>query len=231
MKLHKLSLVVLASTVVVSAADPKKQNAGPSPLNQYVRAAEQSGGPVFAAAPGAIWSPGSQFADLARDLRASQVNDIVTIVVTENASATVSGATKTSRKSSVNSSITALAGVTKATGPWANLANVSGDRELDGSGTTSRQTTITTTVTARVSQVLPNGYLVLEGSKDVQINSERQTVTLRGVIRPVDLAPDDSVASNRLAQMEIHVNGKGVVNDAIKRPFFLYRLLMGLLPF
>jgi len=223
--------LLLAAGLPGSAAEPKKQPATPSALSQYVRAAEQQGNTTPPATAGAIWSAGAQFADLARDLRASQVNDIVTIVVAENASATVTGATKTSRKSSVNSSIAALAGITRATGPWANLANVSNDTELDGSGTTSRQTTISTTVTARVTQVLPNGYLVLEGSKELQINSEHQTVTLRGVIRPVDLAPNNSVTSDRVAQMEIRVNGKGVVGDAIRRPFFLYRLLLGLLPF
>jgi flagellar basal body L-ring protein FlgH len=54
---------------------------------------------------------------------------------------------------------------------------------------------------------------------------------VRGVIRPVDLDPTNSVASNRIAQMEIQVNGKGVVNDSIHRPKFLYRLILGILPF
>ncbi|HMC61985.1 MAG TPA: flagellar basal body L-ring protein FlgH, partial [Candidatus Solibacter sp.] len=65
----------------------------------------------------------------------------------------------------------------------------------------------------------------------VQINSEHQTVTVRGVLRPADLASDNSVPSDRLAQMEIRLNGKGVVGDAIRRPFILYRILLGLLPF
>ena len=56
-------------------------------------------------------------------------------------------------------------------------------------------------------------------------------VTVRGVIRSADLAADNSIQSNRLAQMEVNIDGKGVVNDAIHRPFFLYRLLLGLLPF
>ena len=86
-------------------------------------------------------------------------------------------------------------------------------------------------MSARVTRVLPNGYLMLEGSKLVQINSEHQTVTVRGVVRPADLAPDNSVPSDRLAQMEIQLNGKGVVGDAIRRPFILWRLLIGILPF
>ena len=65
----------------------------------------------------------------------------------------------------------------------------------------------------------------------MQVSSENQVVTVRGVIRPVDLDPTNTVASNRIAQMEIQVNGKGVVNDSIRRPNFLYRLILGILPF
>jgi flagellar L-ring protein precursor FlgH len=213
-------------------ATSKKKPPEPSPLERYAMDAEQQAhGLAVAATPGSIWTSGSQYADLARDLKASQANDMITIVVAESASAVTTGATKTERKSSANSSITALAGLTKAAGPLANLANLGGDVALDGSGTTSRQTTLNTTLTARVIRVLPNGYMIVEGTKDVQVNSEHQTVTVRGVVRPADLATDNSVPSDRLAQVEIHLNGKGVVNDAIHRPFSLYRLLLGLLPF
>jgi len=82
-----------------------------------------------------------------------------------------------------------------------------------------------------VTHVLPNGGLVVEASKEIQINSEHQTITVRGVVRPADIDPTNSVQSTRLGQLEVHVNGKGVVGDAIKRPFILYRILLGLLPF
>jgi flagellar L-ring protein precursor FlgH len=184
-----------------------------------------------AASPGSTWQPGSRLADAARDVRASQVDDLLTIVVAEQASAVTSGTTKTQRTSSTKNSITALAGVTRSTGPWANLANVSGDTQLNGQGTTSRSTTLSTTLTARVVYVLPNGGLVVEASKDMLINSEHQTITVRGVVRPADIDATNAVQSSRLGQLEIKVNGKGVVGDAIRRPFILYRLLLGLLPF
>jgi len=72
---------------------------------------------------------------------------------------------------------------------------------------------------------------VVEASKEIQVNSEHQIITVRGVVRPADIDTTNSVQSTRLAQLEVHVDGKGVVGDAIKRPFFLYRLLLGLLPF
>ena len=101
------------------------------------------------------------------------------------------------------------------------------ETKLNGEGATSRETVLSTTLSARVTHVLPNGYLVLEGAKDVQVNSERQTVTVRGVVRPADLGAGNTVRSDRLAQMEVRINGKGVVADAVRRPFFLYRLLLG----
>src|SRR5262249_49789629 len=139
--------------------------------------------------------------------------------------------TKTQRTTSTKNSVSALAGVTKATGALANLAGMSGDTQLAGQGTTSRVTTLSTTLTARITHVLPGGALVVEATKDVQINGERQTITVRGVVRPADIDATNSVRSNRLGELEVHVNGKGVVGDAIRRPFILYRLLLGLLPF
>jgi flagellar L-ring protein precursor FlgH len=203
----------------------------PSPLDRYVSEAEARSAGIGAATPGSIWQAGSRLADSARDVRASQVDDVLTVIVAEQASAVTSGVTKTQRTTSTKNSVTALAGATKATGPWANLLGTSGDTELNGQGTTSRTTTLNTTLTARVTHVLPNGALLIEATKDIQINSERQTITVRGVVRPADIDPTNSVQSNRLGDIEVRVNGKGVVGDSIRRPNFLYRLLLGILPF
>jgi flagellar L-ring protein precursor FlgH len=226
---HLMSFVLIAA---VSFAAKKKPTAPPlSPLDHYVNDARARSAAAPSATPGGIWAPGSRIADAARDLKASQVDDMITVVVVENASAVSSGTTKTSRVSSTKNSVSALAGITKAAGPWANLAGVNGDTELNGQGTTSRNVVISTTLTARVSAVMPNGAMLVEATKDVEINSERQTIVVRGIVRPADVASDNTVLSNRLGQLEVRLNGKGVVGDAIKRPFFLYRLLLGLLPF
>lgn len=225
----------LIGTLIVTAAlwgaKKKPSEPPPSALDRYVTEAKARSATAPAGAPGSIWTPGSRLTDSFRDPRASMVDDILTILVVEKASAVSSGTTKTARTSSTQNSISALAGITKATGPWANLAGMSGNTQLAGQGTTSRDVVISTTLTARVAGVLPNGGMVVEASKDVDINSERQTITVRGVVRPADLLSDNTVRSDRLAQLEVRVNGKGVVGDAIKRPFILYRLLLGLLPF
>jgi flagellar L-ring protein precursor FlgH len=155
----------------------------------------------------------------------------VTIVVLDRASAVSSGGTTATRKSAANASITALAGPTRAAGALANLTGLSGSSNLQGQGETSRSSTLSTTLSARVTEVLPNGDLVVEGTKQVGINSERQTVTVRGIIRWNDLSMSNQIRSDRVAQLEIRVAGKGVVEDAVRRPNFLYRLLLGVLPF
>ena len=234
MKARTLILLLLAISASAGVFSKKKKPEAetPSPLKQYVTEANQNNSASQAArAPGAIWSPNSIYANLGMDLKASRIDDLVTIVVLEKASAVATGDVKTQRTSNAQSSIQAAGGLTKAAGPWANLAKTNTNTQLQGTGTTSRGTTLTATVSARVVNVLPNGYLVVEGVKRVQVNSENQVITVRGVVRPYDLDPTNSVPSDRVAQMEIQVNGKGVIGDSIRRPWFLYRLLLGLLPF
>jgi flagellar L-ring protein FlgH len=236
----KLSTLLLAAALLTPGAafssiiPGKKDQPKPSALDQYVKDAETRATEEGAAmTPGSAWSGYSSMMDLTRDPRASRVDDVVTVIVAESASANTTGNTQTSRKSSTNSSITGLPGIKSAgaTSLLANLAKMSGDTELNGTGATGRSTTLTTNMTARVVRVLPNGFLVIEGNKNVQINSEWQVVTVRGVVRPADLTNDNTVPSQRIAQMEVKLDGKGVINDAIHRPNFLYRMLLGLLPF
>ncbi len=231
MKLRALSLLLIGAGCLL--ASKKDKVAKPSPLETYVeQAGRRATDPASQqSSPGSLWSPMAGLADLARDHRASQIDDIVTIVVAERASAVATGSTKSSRTSSANNSITSLAGPTKVGGALASLTGISGASKLDGQGTTTRDTTLTTSLSARVVQVLPNGYLVVEGTKNIQVDSEHQIVSVHGVIRPADITTANTVSSTRLAELEVRINGKGVVNDAIRRPFILYRLLLGILPF
>lgn len=202
----------------------------PSALDRYIQEATERGALTQSGA-GSLYVAGGRLSELGRDLRAVQIDDLVTVVVADRASAVAKGTTSSSRKSKVDSSIGKLAGPVRAAGPWGSLAQLDSAQTLDGQGQTTRESALTTTLTARVTHVLPNGFLVLEGVKDVWVNSERQQVSVRGVIRWNDVGPANTVRSDRLANLEVRVNGRGVVGDAIRRPNFLYRLLLGLLPF
>jgi flagellar L-ring protein precursor FlgH len=223
-------LVVTCGSAVAKdkAKKPPPESALDQTLEQIYRA---QGTERQALQPGSVWAPTSLFSDLTSDLRARRVGDIVTILVQEKASAVSSGTVKTQRNSSLQASVSAAAGITRPTGALANLAKAGTTSALDGQGATTRDTTLTATISAVVTQVLPNGSLVVQGTKNVKINSENQVLGLRGIVRPVDLSTVNTVSSDRVAQMDLQVNGKGVVADSVRRPFILYRLIMGILPF
>jgi len=222
-----LLLLFTASTTLLPAANNHKKDKL-SPIERYILEATAQASSVQAS-PGSLYSSSGLLGDVARDLQARQVNDIVTIVVADRASAVSRGTTSSARKSSASASISSLYGSRAAA--LGSLARLGGQQQLKGQGETSRETVLTTTISARVKSVLPNGYLVLEGDKDIWINSEHQQITVRGVVRWNDIGAGNQVSSDRLANLEVRVNGKGVVGDAIRRPNFLYRFLLGLLPF
>ena len=230
MKTQAMAVIVLSASL--TAAEKPKKPQPESALDQTLaQIAASQNTERQALQPGSLWTPTALLSDLTSDLRARRTGDIVTILVRENASAVSTGTVKTQRNSSVQSNIAAAGGITRAVGPLANLAKAGTNTALDGQGTTTRDTTLTATISAVVTQVLPNGGLVIQGTKNVKINSENQLLAVRGIVRPVDLSTANIVSSDRIAQMEIQVNGKGVVADSVKRPFILYRLILGLLPF
>jgi flagellar L-ring protein FlgH len=231
MKYNILLFFVLAAAFPALAKKPKGPQDKPPDLENYVKEINRRAQQVSNASPGSLYSTTGRLADGFRDVRASQAFDLVTVVVLDRASAVSSGVTNTSRKSAANASVTSLAGPIKASTPLSRLVDSTGSQQLQGQGTTSRTSTLTTTLTTMVTDVLPNGNLVVQGEKEIVVNSERQIVTVRGIVRPDDLSPLNEVRSDRLAQLQVLVNGKGVVGDSIKRPFILYRLLLGLLPF
>lgn len=226
--LARFCTVLLA--LPLAAKKPPAAQPAPS-LDDYVKEVTERWHQSSTATPGSLFIPNGRLADSARDVRASQVYDLVTIVVLDNSTATSTGATNTQRQSAVSAAVTSLAGPKSPTGALANLAKGSNNTQLQGQGTTSRGTILSTTVTAEVMAVLPNGNLVVKGQKDITVNGEKQVIMIQGIVRPEDLSPTNSVPSNDVAKMQILVNGKGVVNDAVKRPNILYRLLLGVLPF
>ncbi|HTP88043.1 MAG TPA: flagellar basal body L-ring protein FlgH [Bryobacteraceae bacterium] len=231
----KRALCLAISLCLALAASPKKnKNSDPTaktPLDLYIEQAHRRAATSPQDDPGSLWAGATPLGDLGADVRARHIDDIVTILVAESASAVSTGTTKTSRASAATSSVTQLAKALPASSKLANLLNSKTNTSLDGEGTTSRQTTLDTTLTARVIDVLPNGYLVIEGSKMIGVNSENQVVTVRGVVRPADLSNANVVQSSSVGQLEVRINGKGVVNDAARRPNILYRIILGLLPF
>lgn len=231
MNLLLLSALLMGSLLAWPLKKSVKTPDAATKLDQYVREVTLRSQQSTTGSLGSMYSTPSRLGDVFRDVRAAQLNDLITIVVSEQTSAVSTGVSSTSKKSSVSAAVTSLFGPTNKAGALANLANTTNNQQSQGQGTTSRTSTLTTTVTAEVVALLPNGNLVVRGHKEISVNSEHQMVTIQGVVRPADLTPVNSITSDRLAQLEVHVDGKGVIGDVVKRPFILYRLLLGLLPF
>lgn len=165
--------------------------------------------------------------NLGSDRRARDVNDLVTIHVLENMVAEGAADTALDKDGKGSASISKLFGLETKVPSWIDptaLVDTASNTEFKGSGTTNRRGSLTATVTARVTEVLPNGDLVLEGVREVEINGDRQVVVLTGVVRTADLSPDNAVASPRVGQFRIRYFGQGLMKDNLK-PGWLVRFL------
>jgi flagellar L-ring protein precursor FlgH len=163
---------------------------------------------------------------LFRDIRAHNVNDLVSIVVVENSTASNSANTATQKKGDVSAATPSFLGIKTPSNPLA----LNSALDFSGQGSTTRTGQLNASLSARVVEVLANGDMVIEGSKQVTINKEHQLLTVRGTIRQHDVSPSNVVLSTSIANMEVNFDGKGIVSDANK-PAFLSRIFKYILPF
>ena len=164
---------------------------------------------------------------LSADRRARSVNDLVTIRVIESTVAAGSADTALGKDGKASASVGKLFGLETKLPDFldpTSLVAAGSSSEFKGSGTTTRRGDLTATLTARVVEVLPNGDLVLEGVREIDINGDRQVIVMTGVVRTTDILPDNSVLSARVGQMRIRYFGQGLIKDNLK-PGWLVRIL------
>lgn len=157
---------------------------------------------------------------LFQDLRAYQVGDLVTVNIVETAKASKKADTKSARQSSIDAGITNLLGIESQIGKLApsafdnsSMFKTSMKNSFDGSGSTSRDESMTASITARVMRVMPNGNLYIKGTRQVKVNNETQFITLAGLIRREDISPDNTILSSYIADASIEYTGAGTVSD------------------
>ncbi len=158
---------------------------------------------------GSLWA---DRAALYEDMRARRVNDIVTILVTETTTAQKKATTNSSRASNVNDTLTNSLGIAGYSFPIKNLQTGlqgSGSTTFKGEGDTARTGAITATIGAKVVEVLPNGNLVLESRKETIINNDKEIIVVRGIIRPEDISPTNTISSQMVADAKIYIVGDG----------------------
>jgi flagellar L-ring protein precursor FlgH len=186
---------------------------------------------------GSLWNDNGEFARLYSDLRASRVGDIVTIRVTETASGAKTATTKTSKDSALDDSFSGTftsffdlpARALAFLSPSASI-KVNTKDSYAGNGATTRNDQLTASMTAIVMEVYPNGNLKILGHREVVVNSERQTMELTGIIRPIDVDSKNVVQSTSIADAKISYTGFGVVDDK-QHPGWLGRIMNFISPF
>lgn len=183
---------------------------------------------------GSIWQASS--VALTEDGKARRIGDIVTIIVTETASASKQAATATGRSSELSAGVPAFMGLqtagvfTNNIGDLSKLLDASASSKFDGSGSTSRKESLTATITAKVIDVLPNGNLRIEGRRNVRVNNEDQIVTVKGTIRQRDISVDNTINSSFVADAQITYAGEGIISDR-QKPGWLMNLVDKVWPF
>jgi flagellar L-ring protein FlgH len=179
---------------------------------------------------GSLWVSGGRFTDLSTDYKAVHVNDTIVIEVVHSTVSEATGDTETQRQYTGSSAITALPGKLN-TGGFNPLFGANSSTALKGTGSTSSSSKLQTSLAGQVIAVLPNGNLVVEAQREVLLNHEKETAIVRGVVRPGDVAPDNTVPSTSLSDLEIELKGKGVVTTATRPPSLLMKLFEKLLTF
>ena len=158
--------------------------------------------------------------NLLGDVRAHAVNDLLTVSVVESVSASGTADASVTKAGKGTASIGNLLGWTPSTPTLLDTASAT---DFKGGGSTTRSGTLTTNVTVRVVQVMPNGNLVLEGAREVQVNGDRQLFVLTGIVRSVDIAPNNVVLSTAIAQLHVQFIGNGLLKDSLT-PGWLIRI-------
>jgi len=171
------------------------------------------------------------------DLRARQVGDIVTIKIVETYRTSSSVKQQTAKKSSAKAGINKLMGfenriegIFKDATP-SDLFEGSLSTSTTGQGGTSRESKILATMTARVIKVLPNGNLVIQGTRAIKKNNDLEYITLTGIIRPEDIGYDNSILSTQISDAYIEYSGKGPTSEVVSGPGIITRLLHIFWPF
>jgi flagellar L-ring protein precursor FlgH len=189
---------------------------------QFVPAAEEH-------TVGSLWSADGSLNDFSTDYKAHHLNDTITILVAVQTTAAQSGTVDSERSFTTSSAITGIMGRSPAsTNP---LLSGNSSSALKGQGSTASNTTFETSLTGQVIAVLPNGNLVVEAQRQIFMNNQHENVTVRGMIRPGDIGPSNTVVSSALSNLEIEMKGKGIISDGVRPPNFITRAVLWLLNF
>ena len=180
---------------------------------------------------GSIWTDQGRLVRLSTDAKAARLHDVLSIVVSESIVASTDGQVKNSRASNASSGLTALFGSLKATSRLQNLLGQTASSGLTAQGQSDIDASLTTTFGGEVVDVLPNGMLVVQATRQLTFSQQTQLIKLRGLVRPEDVSAQNQVLSTAMTDLELEVTGKGIINDYTYRQNPIWRFLQKLLVF
>jgi flagellar L-ring protein FlgH len=159
------------------------------------------------------------------DKRATSIGDIVTILVQENNTATKDNNTRTSKNTGIDAAIEAFLYSPEASGLLTKkgkmpAVRMNAKQEFEGGGRINNNERVTARIAVRVIDVLPNGNMVLEGTRQIAFSGETQDAILRGVVRREDVAANNTVFSYNVADATIRYISKGTVSDNQRKGWF-----------
>ena len=225
-----IAFAVIALTVPATAKKADEKKIQSETLAHYIDRMQQQSPELIHASVGSLWTDNGLFADMNTDYKAMHVGDLITIVVAQGTTANNANSVSTARTFNASSGISGLAGHLKTSGVQ-EIFSPQSSATLSGKSQGSTTSTLNTTLAGRVVAVLPSRAMVVEAERQLTMNNEKQTLVVRGLVRPGDVAPDGSVASNRVANLELELKGKGVLSDGTRPPNLLVRTLLKIVGF
>jgi flagellar L-ring protein FlgH len=237
--LPRICFAVVASVAIVTLFSPvafakskvkDKSKPASTSLHDYLKRADSA--PVEQPETiGSLWVPGGLLAGANSDYKARVSGDLITVRLVDSFTANTSGENSTSRQFGTKSTVTGLLGQLGPNNSLQNLFTANSSTTLDGKGASTMSSSLQLSIAGRVVEVMPNGVMLIEAVRDFTVGNDRQTVVLRGLVRPGDVAIDNSILSSSITSMELEIKGKGSVADATSRPNIVVRTLLKLLSF
>lgn len=185
--------------------------------------------------PNSLWRPGARA--FFKDQRAAQIGDILTVNITIADEATLDNETSRTRDSAEDSDLTKLLGyestldriLPEAITPT-NVASLGSKSKSTGTGSIARKESVKLVVAAIVTQILPNGNMVISGTQEVRVNFEKRILTITGVVRPEDISATNIIKHTQIAEARIAYGGAGQLTD-VQQPRYGQQIFDVIFPF
>jgi flagellar L-ring protein precursor FlgH len=225
--LKKIAIILALAVVAGCAPKPAPMVATDLPSGGYRQELEKYEIAQAARRPApSLWADVGSHGTIFLDYKARLIGDVVIVRIVESSSARNSNNTSTNRTTSYDANIAAFLGLPVNFGinNFLNSGNAfdptisaSTNNSFSGQGSIQRSDSISATIAARVVEILPSGNLVIEGQREIIVDQEKQTITIRGIVRQKDIDASNTVASTAIADAQIRYFGNGVLTDANRK--------------